>query len=50
MSYYYINSPLNEEWNGGLSIRYYLGLYLIKDISSVLNISTLFRVNLPLIS
>ena len=31
MSYYYINSLLNKEWNGGLFIRYHLGLYLIKN-------------------
>ena len=50
MSYYYTNSLLNKEWNGGLFIKYYLGLYLIKDIPLILNIGILFKVNSPLIS
>ena len=43
-SYYYTSSLLNKEWNGGLSIKYYLGLYLIKDAPSALNISIFFKV------
>ena len=50
MSDYCISSLLNQEGNGGLFIRYYLGLYLIRDISLVLNISIPFKVNLLLIS
>ena len=50
MSYYYANSLFNKEWNGGLFIRYYLGLYLIRDTPLVLNIGIPFRVNSPLIS
>ena len=45
MSYYYTNSLLNKEWNGGLFIKYYLGLYLIRNILLVLNIGIPFKVN-----
>jgi hypothetical protein len=50
MSYYYTKSLLNKEWNGSLFIRYYLGLYLIKNVLLTLNTSILFRVNSLLIS
>ena len=50
MSYYYASSLLNKEWNGGLFIRYYLGLYLIKNTLLTLNIGIPFKVNSPLIS
>ena len=50
MSYYYINSLFNKEWNGDLSIKYYLGLYPIKNIPLVPNIGTSFKVNLLPIS
>jgi len=49
-SYYYTSSLLNKEWNGGLFIRYYLGLYPIRDAPLALNISIPFRANLLLIS
>ena len=44
-SYYYTNSLLNKEWNGGLFIKYYLGLYLIRDTLLMLNTGILFKVN-----
>jgi hypothetical protein len=50
VSYYYTNSLLDKEWNGGLFIKYYLGLYPIRDILLMLNIGIPFRVNSPLIS
>ena len=49
MSYYCINSLLNKEWKGGLFIKYYLDLYLIRDIPLALNIGIPFKVNSPLI-
>ena len=48
--YYYISSLLNKEKNSSLFIKYYLGLYLIKDIPLVLNISIPSKVSLLLIS
>ena len=47
VSYYCTSSLLNKEWNGSLFIKYYLGLYLIRNTFLVLDIGTLFRVNSP---
>ena len=49
MSYYCASSLLNKEWNGSLFVRYYVGLYPIRDVPLVLDIGILFRVNSLLI-
>ena len=50
ISYYYTNSLLNKKWNGGLFIKYYLGLHPIKNILLTLNTGIPFKVNLSPIS
>jgi hypothetical protein len=36
VSYYYTKSLFNKEWNSNLFIKYYLNLYLIKNILLVI--------------
>ena len=43
MSYCCANSLLNKEWNGGLFIKYYLGLHPIRDVPLTLNTGIPFR-------